>query len=514
MQSLIPLALALAIAVALAGQMWKPAVAPSPAVPRRAARVMPGTDHARLPALARAFSSPREVTDACVSCHTQRGHELLASAHFRWLRTEPEPGRGARAAGKRNVLNNFCIGVTSNERACTKCHAGAGYVDGKFDFDDSKNVDCLVCHAPVAAYARGGGGAPEKGVDLGAAARQVRRPRRENCGACHFHGGGGNNVKHGDLESALLRTTREVDVHMGADGGDMECVDCHRAPNHRFEGKLYSVSSMDRDRARCTTCHGETPHRDGLLDAHTAKVACQTCHIPAYAKVNPTKVRWDWSTAARLKKPFSETDAHGDVVYTSQKGSFTWGRDLAPEYAWFDGTAAHQLLGDRVGPERPVAMNRLGGAAGDPRSRIVPVKVHRGRQPYDPVGDLLIQPKLVGAAKGEGALWMDFDWTRAAQEGMKAAGLPFSGRVEFVETTMSWPLNHMVAPKERALACAQCHTREGSRIAGVTGVYVPGRDRNPLVERIGVGLVLLSLAGVLVHALARIARRRAVVGGL
>ena len=49
-------------------------------------------------------------------------------------------------------------------------------------------------------------------VDLRLAAVSVGRPTITNCGSCHFYGGGGNNVKHGDLEEA--REALE-DRHLG-----------------------------------------------------------------------------------------------------------------------------------------------------------------------------------------------------------------------------------------------------------------------------------------------------------
>jgi hypothetical protein len=255
----------------------------------------------------------------------------------------------------------------------------------------------------------------------------------------------------GDLEQALLDAGREVDVHMAAGGANLQCVDCHVAPNHRMLGKLYSVSSMNRDRSSCEQCHGATPHGGGILDEHTLKVACQTCHIPTYAKAAATKLTWDWSTAGRLRdgRPYEEKDAEGNVTYASTKGTFTWGRDIRPEYAWFNGTAGHYLLGDAVPGTGVVQVNTLHGSYADPDAKIVPVKIHRGRQIYDPGTGMLVQPKLYAPAAGQGAFWKDFDWDSASREGMKAAGLPYSGRHAFVETTMYWPVNHMVTPRTR-----------------------------------------------------------------
>jgi len=473
-------------------------------------------DHSKLPALQKQFTTAQQVTEACISCHNERHKEVMASSHWTWSRDEYIAGRGLRSVGKNNVLNNFCIGVTSNLKGCDQCHSGYGYVDAKFDFSDPKSIDCLVCHDGTDTYSKTNGGTPPPSVDLKQVAQQVGRSRRSNCGYCHFAGGGGNNVKHGDLEQALLSTTRQVDVHMGADGGDLQCADCHTTQNHQIRGKLYTVSSMNRNRVTCEQCHGAEPHSDGILNQHTARVACQTCHIPEYAKVNATKMAWDWSTAGRLKdgQPFEEKNQDGEADYLSIKGSFKWAKNVKPDYIWFNGTADHMLLGDTVPAARPVQMNTLHGSYDDPESKIIPVKIHRGRQIYDPATRMLIQPKLYADQKGEGAYWKDFDWNRAAQEGMKAAGLPYSGQYEFIDTEMYWPVNHMVAPKENAVACAECHTRTNSRLAGLTGFYLPGRDRSGLLDALGLFAVAGALGGALLHATVRaVAHRRRKVRG-
>ncbi|MCB9378614.1 MAG: tetrathionate reductase family octaheme c-type cytochrome [Holophagales bacterium] len=484
---------------------------PTPLEQLRAERHRPGptaADHARFPQLAGPFDKPQEVTAACISCHNRRHEEVMASSHWNWERLEYVADKGIRALGKKNVLNNFCIGVAGSQQSCDKCHVGYGWADASFDFENPTNVDCLACHDGSGTYSKksGGAGYPEPGLDLAAVARQVARPQRDNCGSCHFMGGGGNNVKHGDLEIALLDTTRDIDVHMGTDGGDMSCVDCHRAENHQMLGKSYSLSSMNRNRVRCESCHGELPHDDEILDAHGYKVACQTCHIPTYAKVNATKLRWDWSTAGKLRdgKPYSEEDADGNHSYLSIKGSFVWGKDVVPEYAWFNGTASHYLLGETFDPSAPLVLNPLLGDYDDPDAKIVPVKVHRANQIYDSVENILVQPKLFSATPGDGGYWGEFDWEKAATAGMREVGLPFSGSYGFARTEMNWPVNHMVAPKEKALDCADCHTPEGGRLASVGGFYLPGRDRNRWLDWAGRALLLTTLVGVVLHGGARV----------
>jgi octaheme c-type cytochrome (tetrathionate reductase family) len=471
-------------------------------------KAKPSVEHSLFPQLKKTFTRPQEVTAACISCHNGRAAEVMHSTHWNWERTEYIEGKGIRPIGKRNVLNNFCIGISGNEQSCNRCHIGYGYADATFDFNDSLNVDCLVCHDNSGTYVKqtGGAGLPDPSVDLSKVAQNVGRPARTNCGACHFFGGGGNNVKHGDLEEAEFEPSRDVDVHMASEGPDMVCVDCHTAEKHQMLGKMYSVSSMNRNRVECESCHSTMPHSDDVLNKHTLKVACQTCHIPIYAKVNPTKLHWDWSTAGKLRdgKPFEEKDSSGTDVYMSIKGSFIWGKKLKPEYIWFNGSASHYLIGDTLDPSRPVKMNELFGSYDDPDAKIYPVKIHRADQIYDTGYGYLIQPKTVSTRPGDGGYWSEFNWQRAAEEGMKQVHLPYSGHFGFVETEMYWPVNHMVSPKEQAVGCTECHTRNNGRLASLTGFYIPGRNYSSWVEYLGWGILALTLAAAVLHGTIRI----------
>jgi octaheme c-type cytochrome (tetrathionate reductase family) len=352
-------------------------------------------------------------------------------------------------------------------------------------------------------------------IDFNKIAQNVGTPKRSNCGVCHFFGGGGNNVKHGDLEKSMFEPLKEVDVHMGIDGVNMNCVSCHTSENHMMLGRVYSLSSMNRNRSTCEQCHGDNPHEDGILNEHTVKVACQSCHIPIYAKVNATKTYWDWSTAGKLRngEPYEEDDADGNHTYLSIKGTFEWGKNLKPEYIWFNGTADHYLLGDLVNDTtKPLKINNLKGSYNDKESKIIPVKIHRAQQPYDPINKMLIQPKLFSDKYGEGALWKDFDWSRASEIGMKDVNLPYSGRYTFINTEMTWPINHMVSTKEKTVDCIECHTRNESRLAGLDDFYMPGRDYSPIVETTGKLIILLTLLGVLLHFVVRIYASRKLNG--
>jgi hypothetical protein len=60
--------------------------------------------------------------------------------------------------------------------------------------------------------------------------------------------------------------------------------------------------------------------------------------------------------------------------------------------------------------------------------------------------------------------------------------------------------------------CNECHADQG-RLAQLAGVYVPGRDAQPWIDRIGWLAVIATLAGVLLHGAVRVARAALGKGG-
>ncbi len=445
-----------AVAVIAAGGLsvalaFRPSDEPARPAAGYARRIRPHFDHAAV--ITEKFDSPQAVTRACLGCHPDAA-KVMKTSHWLWLGDEVRiPGRtGTTRIGKRNVLNNFCIAARGNERSCTKCHAGYGWADDGFDFSRAENVDCLVCHEHTNAYVKGTYGLPAPQTDLLAAARSVGTPQRENCLGCHAYGGGGQAVKHGDLDSSLVHPFEEEDVHIGRHG--FLCVDCHTAADHAIRGRAFSVSVEDSHGVACADCHTRPEHRDARINAHLATVACQTCHIPTFAGKLPTKVFWDWSKAGDASR--KEDEHH----YLKIKGEFTYAQDAVPEYRWFNGTVGRYLLGDRIeDPEEPTPLNPPRGDIGDRTARIWPFKVHRARQPYD-VGNHYLFPPVTG---GRGGYWTTFDWDRSFRLGAEVSKIAYSGRPGFARTEMYWPLSHMVAPKEKALACTDCHG-ESSRL--------------------------------------------------
>jgi len=484
-------------------------------------------DHNKFTQLQQEFKSGQDVTRACLSCHTEASRQVMKTRHWTWEALNPNTNQ---KLGKKTLVNNFCIGIASNQPYCTSCHIGYGWKDNSFDFTAEENVDCLVCHDTTGTYRKPSGLAghpvykqmefpPGSGqilqpVNLQKVAQKVGETSRYNCVACHSYGGGGDGVKHGDLDSSLEAPDTDTDVHMDATGLDFSCATCHATTGHDVPGSRYTPVAKDRaspllrgmlgkrNPATCESCHGGRPHKAetmakikplpgynvvsmaAMVNLHGEKLACQTCHIPAMSRGGvPTKMQWDWSVAGKMGpdgKPFVEKDAKGHTVYDSKKGAFVLGENVIPEYVWFNGEVKYTLLGDKIEKgEGYVPINRFGGSPKDGKSKIWPVKVFRGVQPYDPVNQTLVVPHVYG--KDATAYGANFNWEKAVAAGMADAGVPFSGKVDFIKTEMLWPLTHMVAPRAGTVACNECHSRNGSFSEGRMK-NVPGLKKGPLFK--------------------------------
>lgn len=486
-------------------------------------------DHTKYKELQGPFASGPDVTKACLACHTEAAKQVHKTTHWTWKFTNPTT---SQPLGKSLVINNFCGNVETNYPRCTSCHVGYNWKDKNFDFSSESNVDCVVCHDTTGSYKKfpAGAGHPAyqdtpfqgktfKAVDLVKVAQNVGPTSRASCGACHFTGGGGDAVKHGDIDSTLGKPNKQLDVHMDAEGLNFACSTCHTANAHEITGSRYLGKAVDKtgidipgktdhSRASCESCHGLVPHKtDAKLNDHTDIVACPTCHIPTFARGGKkTKMAWDWSTAGKLKdgKPYKETASDGNDMYDSMKGSFQWEANVKPVYKWFDGSFRYTNF-EKIDDARLVPINSFGGGYGRPDSRIWPFKAMRGKQPYDSGNKTLVYTHTFG--KDENAFWGNYDWAKAIAAGMKDAPVPYSGKFGFVDTVYYWPLTHMVAPRENALGCGECHARTG-RLADLTGFYMPGRDRFALLDLIGWAAAGLTLAGSLGHGLLRLMKSK------
>jgi hypothetical protein len=190
------------------------------------------------------------------------------------------------------------------------------------------------------------------GIDLSKIAKKVGKSSRDTCGACHFNGGGGDGVKHGDLDSSLGAPQRAGCAHGCLWQLDFTCGTCHKTSSHDVAGSRYAPTAKDakgahlRGKAETTATlqpaslvpwQWPPQGSQARLNTHTNKLACQTCHIPAYAR-GGHRHQDDLGLVHRRQR-----DAKGKhmcarmktatITYESRiKGDFTWKENVKPEY--------------------------------------------------------------------------------------------------------------------------------------------------------------------------------------
>jgi hypothetical protein len=413
-----------------------------------------------------------EGTKTCLSCHLEEAKSFFHSQHYQWKGEAPAiVDSDGEKLGKINTINDFCtnpvaswIGLTKNSRGeilskgCSKCHAGLGLLpEERESRQQLENIDCLICHASGYQrdlYPTADGGwqwrpilwKNQEGLD--SVSKRISLPTRTTCLRCHAGSGGGPNFKRGDLEYTLTETERSFDVHMGTDGADLQCIDCHAGEDHRVRGRGADLSGTDMPSRplACDSadCHGPAPHRAEVLNLHAARVACATCHIPTFAKADATDMVRDWS-----KPAYHEAE-------DKWSATITMGKDVEPVYAWYNGTTWEQL------PRRPVRVLADGavgmmvpqGGRGDSEARIAPFKLHRGRMPV--LNDRSwIVPIVVEEFFADGDIDRAVKNAAAEMYGVKDA------RFHWVNTERYMGLYHEVVPAAQALGCLGCHAPGG-----------------------------------------------------
>ena len=317
---------------------------------------------------------------------------------------------------------------------CAQCHAGLGAKPNLPPTeDDLANIDCLICHSPdykrVPAQNEDGKFefVPAEGVDILAAAQNAQSPTREMCTRCHLSAAGGPNYKHGDYP-----TSPEVDVHMAI---GLDCVDCHITVEHQIAGGGYMIAQEATDvTVACTNCHSEEPHQAdaaALLNMHTGRIACQTCHIPLLARdpAFPTQMTRDYT----------------DPVYNEATGLYgpNIGKenDVVPTYFWWDYPRVET-------PPWPV------GSIDDPGAKITPWKLLEATVPLDAATHAPIYIK-------QGVYKITGDLDAAVNAGVELSGQEYSGEWEGVTELMYFDAQHQVAPAAESLQCGNCHSEEG-----------------------------------------------------
>ncbi len=121
-------------------------------------------------------------TSQCLNCHGKIGDDVMTTAHWKWEGVATNiAGYESETHGKKDLINNFCQAVPSNEARCTECHIGIGWKDKNFDFGNPKNIDCLACHDQTGTYKKGtttaGAPDPSRRPEQGGPERRAERGR-------------------------------------------------------------------------------------------------------------------------------------------------------------------------------------------------------------------------------------------------------------------------------------------------------------------------------------------------
>lgn len=465
----------------------------------------------------------------CLECHEDETREVHASVHYQWQGESPHSFyRDANGqltnlgvAGKLGGINDFCgypdinfIGLLTDvdgnikSGGCAQCHAGTGDMP-KADpaallADGSRtqleNVDCLMCHSDsykrkVSQVVQADGitrlaFVPDADTIEGGLTQSIgirMRPSRASCVACHSYAGGGCNSKRGDIQLAHNDPpNRSFDVHMASTavgGAGLDCVDCHRTQNHLIAGRGVDLRPTDLDPPpQCTDCHELPAHSDTILNSHTARVDCRSCHIPHFAKPTAlgsgvTDMFRDYSRPPvlseerRLYEPFQVLQ-----------------NNVAPELVFDNGSSEFYRFLDPIRPQvnGKVLMGGPLGSVTDPGVKLIPVKHHMALQPHDPVTGALLPLRmgiLFTGRLGGTLLPLDDIVNQAILAG--AAAVPQFNHVtargfyDFVETERYMGISHQVAPYEMALGCNDCHGSASGRIDFAALGYTPKPERTP-----------------------------------
>lgn len=433
-----------------------------------------------------------EGTKTCLTCHQREAIEFHGSVHYQWSGDASDStGLSTPMAGKMGGINDFCIYPDINwlgqlttvdgvqvDGGCARCHTGLGKRPSATATQDQlENIDCLLCHAP--GYKRrlemvNGSwmfvpDTSKMTVSLLQAAVDLRKPGKDACLNCHTKAGGGDNFKRGDLSEAHRNASPSLDVHLApasAGGAGLECTSCHTTVGHRIAGRGVDMRERDTQTpVECSNCHSTMPHDSSRLNSHTARVACNVCHVPVFAKAAPTDMRRDWSApgdlnlATRLYEPSMALQSNVTPVYR-----FFNGRSQFYEFA----TPAVAQANGRVLMAGPL------GSRNEPGARITAMKRHEGLQPIDPVTRYLL-PLKIGIFFQKGDLVTEIGGVNAITGGLAGVGWPNNG-YEFAETERYLGVYHEVAPKEQALACSSCHG--GQRLNFAALGYTPLATRN------------------------------------
>lgn len=402
----------------------------------------------------------------CLSCHMGEAEDMYAATHYQWQGEALYMSHGPLQQGKiAGAVNSYCINITGNWADCGNCHVGLGaepLATNSPTEAQLRNIDCLVCHQKEYKRVKVGDNfvadTANMTITLDEAVQTVHMPERINCLQCHAKAGGGDAVKRGDLALASADTAdTQYDVHMSVSAGDLQCQQCHIFSNHRFAGKGSDIRPTDLDtKIACSGCHTNKSesygHHSSAINRHVARVACQTCHIPYYAKdandsvaSEATEIHRTWLTTSSMAPPY-----HPDS---------TRANNLVPKYRFWNRYSENYLLGDVAEYDPSTGAfptSRPEGFVDDDLtvSKLYPFKYKTAEQPrLDATGQLIALDTKV--------YFQTADPDLATSAGLVHMGYTGNEPYSWINTDTFQLLNHQISPAREALSCSDCHGNTG-----------------------------------------------------
>ncbi len=439
------------------------------------------------------FNTPAEVTAKCLECHAAEGFAAVNSLHGMKLTAAPAVTNMTRDSQKLSEINTFCSYPNPDMAgaACLGCHPTLGKTQNLVAAD----LDCLRCHND--AYKRAFPGDPDPAnwdniVDWQGTAKTyvpadkdangdfyvafnwdampgltaldlikgVHRPTTSTCLSCHAKAGGGDWTKRGDIGLNTVDPTSAQDVHLAsaANGGaGLSCSSCHVASSHAIPGRGIDLRPSEGGSVKaCIDCHAgmdsgghAASGRRAEPDRHTPRVACQSCHIPAFAKGGATEMWRDWTTPH-----WNQALCSGQGAWAGEEHKVA---NVAPDHVFFDGTSRIYALGETLSWVDPISgYDTVADANGDINdalgvSKMVPIKRHQS--------NMAVMSSGADAGK---VIPFDVVWQfktglsdEAAERGKAYAGFSGSHEWKWLEAEMA--INHGVSPAADVAACTSCH---------------------------------------------------------
>lgn len=410
----------------------------------------------------------------CKDCHATQASAMYQSVHYQWKGSAAEMTTGPAIQGKMDTvdgssaLNAYCINIQGNWGPCAACHIGTGAKPVATSNPTSTQlagIDCLICHndtvnAPYSRVRNATTGLfePAAGLNMNLVVQKSNiKPVRKNCLGCHARAGGGDAVKRGDIALAS-GTSNDVlyDVHMAGTGANIQCQGCHTFTAHRVAGRGSDLRPQDSTvQMSCSTaaCHpGKNSFTSGHASydtyKHVGRVACQTCHLPKYAKNAGDTVA---NEATEIDRTWQH--AEWNATLNRFEPMPTKANDLIPKYAFWNGTSWGNnsfdaaVLDPATGAYK---VSRPNGAIADPfGTKLYPFK-------YKTATQALADGKIVPLSTAKFFATGLYD--DAVRDGLVYMGLPSTTPYTTIVTDELQLLKHQIPTYAgNVLACAACH---------------------------------------------------------